>query len=168
MIAIAFGANLPHPRFGEPRKVFEIAFEQLRDLGLSLPRISSLYRSAPWPPSDQPWYHNGVALVEVPGDWDAARVLTCLHQVEEGMGRVRSEANAARVLDLDLLDFRGAVAQGPDDWPCLPHPRLQDRAFVLLPLQEVCPQWVHPLSGKTVTELVEALPADQTAERLEN
>lgn len=164
MILIAFGANLPHPVHGEPQKIFSIAFARLQVLGLRVGRISSHYRSAPWPPSDQPWYVNGVALVDAPQTWDAGRVLSCLHQVEEEMGRVRAQANAARVLDLDLLDFEEQIAQGEDAWPVLPHPRLQDRAFVLLPLQEILPAWRHPVTGETLAAMIGALGDDQVAE----
>tara|TARA_R110002072_G_scaffold49863_31_gene135101 strand:+ start:11922 stop:12461 length:540 start_codon:yes stop_codon:yes gene_type:complete len=166
VIIIAFGANLAHPLHGEPRNIFSVAFKRLQALGLPLQKVSPYFRSAAWPPSDQPWYVNGVALLDAPAEWDAGQVLSCLHQVEAEMGRVRAARNAARVLDLDLLDFNGLVRRQPGDWPVLPHPRLQDRAFVLLPLRELLPDWRHPVSGEDLATLIAALPADQTAEPL--
>jgi 2-amino-4-hydroxy-6-hydroxymethyldihydropteridine diphosphokinase len=72
--------------------------------------------------------------------------------------------NAARVLDLDLLDCRGEVRAGPDA-PILPHPRLQDRAFVLMPLGDIAPHWRHPVSRRGVAELLAALPPGQRIRR---
>jgi 2-amino-4-hydroxy-6-hydroxymethyldihydropteridine diphosphokinase len=71
------------------------------------------------------------------------------------------------VLDLDLLDHRGAVRAGPDS-PLLPHPRLADRAFVLRPLCDIAPDWRHPVSGRTVAELLESLPEGQRICRLKH
>ena len=67
--------------------------------------------------------------------------------------------NAARTLDLDLLDYRGEVS-GPEVLPNLPHPRMGERAFVLLPLRDLAPGWQHPASGAGIAALIEALDAD--------
>lgn len=163
-IYVALGANLPHPTLGEPRAVLEAALRALARRGVAVRRRSRWYASAPVPASDQPWFVNGVAEVESP--LAAAGLLALLHEVEAGFGRVRTVANAARVLDLDLIDWRGAVSR-PGDSPVLPHPRLQQRAFVLLPLQELAPDWRHPASGTPIAELVAALSADQQSRPLE-
>lgn len=73
-------------------------------------------------------------------------------------GRVRSARNAPRTLDLDILDYNGTVQSGP---PELPHPRLHDRAFVLIPLRDVAPGWRHPVSGKPLDELIAGLSATE-------
>ena len=112
---------------------------------------------APVPISDQPWYLNAVA--EATTELDAASTLAALHRIERRFGRIRAERNAARVLDLDLLDFAGMVSDASD--LVLPHPRLHERAFVLLPLGELCPDWVHPLSGIAIQDLITMIPADQ-------
>ncbi len=78
-----------------------------------------------------------------------------LHEVEREFGRVRDVRNAPRTLDLDLLDYDGRVEGGP---PVLPHPRIEQRAFVLVPLADVAPLWKHPVSGRNVRALIDALP----------
>jgi 2-amino-4-hydroxy-6-hydroxymethyldihydropteridine diphosphokinase len=95
----------------------------------------------------------------------AAQDLLAVLQVVEGQfGRVRGEQNAARVLDLDLLDYQGQVTETAS--LVLPHPRLHQRRFVLVPLAEVAPDWRHPLSGLTVEQLLSRLAAKQPIERL--
>jgi 2-amino-4-hydroxy-6-hydroxymethyldihydropteridine diphosphokinase len=128
-------------------------------------RVSPFYRSAPVPPSDQPWFVNAVA--ELRTDLSADALLAELHAVEAEFGRVRAEAYAARQIDLDLLDYGGKVALGGPGKAILPHPRLSGRAFVLLPLADLAPNWRHPLLELPIRELLEALPADQTAKPLE-
>jgi 2-amino-4-hydroxy-6-hydroxymethyldihydropteridine diphosphokinase len=163
-IFIGAGGNLPHPTYGAPRRVLEAALEELGRRGVSVIRISPWYRTAPVPASDQPWYVNVVA--EVATDLPADRLLAVLHDVEQAFGRVRTVANAARLIDLDLLDFRGEIAAGGPGRAILPHPRLQDRAFVLRPLADLAPAWRHPVSGASIQALLAALPADQAIERL--
>jgi 2-amino-4-hydroxy-6-hydroxymethyldihydropteridine diphosphokinase len=87
-----------------------------------------------------------------------------LQAVEGQFGRVRSERNAARVIDLDLLDYRGQVTETSS--LVLPHPRLHQRRFVLQPLAEIAPDWRHPLSGLTAEQLLSRLVAKQPIERL--
>lgn len=158
MILVALGANLPSPEHGSPRETLEAAVAALADRGLRVAARSPWYASAPVPPSGQPWFVNGVVALESP--LPPGALLEQLHAVEERFGRVRSVANAARVLDLDLIDHGGAVS-GADDWPRLPHPRLGERAFVLLPLADVAPAWRHPATGASLAELMVAIPPDQ-------
>lgn len=163
-VYIGLGANLPSPDHGTPRATLEAAIGALEAHGLAVVARSPFYESEPVPVSDQPWYLN--AVVEVATDLVPTEVLTLLHAVENAFGRVRSVRNEARVLDLDLLDHRGAIRPGPDS-PVLPHPRLADRAFVLLPLRDVAPGWRHPLNGRTPAELLESLPEGQRIRRLQ-
>jgi len=121
-------------------------------------RRSSWYRSAPVPASSQPWFVNAVAEIETCMAPDA--LLAHLHATENRFGRVRSVPNAARVIDLDLLVYHDRVIPaGPD--PIVPHPRLQERAFVLLPLAELAPDWVDPRDGRPLQALISDLPPDQ-------
>lgn len=163
-IYIGLGANLPHPIHGPPRQTLEAALANLADRGVVILRISPWYRSAPVPASDQPWYVNAVA--EVATDWAADRLLAELHAIEEAFGRVRTVANAARFIDLDLLDFHGEIAAGRPGQATLPHPRMAERAFVLRPLADLAPDWRHPVTGVSISALVAALPADQVIEQV--
>ncbi len=164
MIVVGLGANLPSARHGVPRAACEAALDALRAAGLGVERRSRWYRSAPVPPSDQPWYVNGVA--EIVTGLAASELLAVLHRTERGMGRERRARNEARVIDLDLLIY-GDRQSGPGETPVLPHPRLADRAFVLLPLAELAPRWCHPGSGRSVAEMIGRLPPDQVAEPIE-
>jgi len=162
MIAlIGLGANLPAPSGATPLETCRNAVAEIaRRVGEVVAR-SRWYRSAPVPPSDQPWYVNGV--IAVAGDWEAAALLAALHAIERAAGRERGAPGAARVLDLDLLALDGQVI---DEGARLrvPHPRLAERAFVLRPLAEAAPAWRHPLLGLTAAEMLAALPPGQVAE----
>lgn len=160
MILIGLGANLAHPRWGAPQRTCEAALAALSAAGMRLRRRSRWYESAPDPPSDQPWFVNGVIAIET--DLAAPALLALLHRVEAALGRVRGAVNAARTIDLDLLDYRGLVRPGPAA-PILPHPRLGQRAFVLLPLAEVAPDWRHPVSGTPLAALIANLPQGASA-----
>lgn len=164
LIYIGIGANLPHPTYGLPVETLKAALAEMRARGVDIRRTSSWYRTAPVPASDQPWYVNAVA--EIATTLSPDRLLALLHEVEEAFGRVRSVPNAARRIDLDLLDFRGEIAPGGPGKAILPHPRLGGRAFVLRPLAELAPDWRHPVTGASIQALVAALSADQITERL--
>lgn len=122
--------------------------------GVVLRTRSRWFSSAPLPPSGQPRFINGVALLE--GEIDPADLLAALHRMEAVAGRVRGTPNAARTLDLDIIDSGGLIRTAPD--PILPHPRAQLRAFVLLPLRDIAPDWRHPASGAGLDALLAALP----------
>lgn len=145
MIYVAIGANLPGPDGAPPLTTCRRAVAQIAALpGLRLVAVSRWYHTAPVPPSDQPTYINGVAALD--GDADPASLLAALQQIETAAGRTRAHANAARTLDLDIIDLHGMVRDAPD--PVLPHPRAHLRRFVLDPLHEVAPDWVHPVLGR--------------------
>jgi 2-amino-4-hydroxy-6-hydroxymethyldihydropteridine diphosphokinase len=156
MILVALGANLPGPA-GPPLAQCEAAIGKLAEAGIAIIARSRWYESAPVPASDQPRYVNGVIAVRT--EQGPRALLETLHAVERSLGRVRSIANAARSIDLDLLDYDGLVRDSGEP-PVLPHPRLAERGFVLRPLADVMPAWRHPVSGRSVGELLAALPFD--------
>lgn len=157
MILIALGANLPSPG-GAPVDTLKAALRELAVRSITIERQSGFYRSAAWPDPADPPFINAVASVRT--DLPPVAVLKVLHEVEARFGRKRKKLNAPRTLDLDLLDYDGRVEAGP---PELPHPRMADRPFVLLPLRDVAPGWRHPVSGRTVCELIAALPKSDIA-----
>lgn len=163
-VLIGLGANLSHPRYGGPRATLEAALTRLGACEVRILTRSRWYRSAPVPASAQPWFVNGVAALET--NLEPAALLARLHKLEADFGRRREQRNAARILDLDLLDYQGRIS-GPGELPELPHPRLAGRAFVLLPLAEVAPGWRHPVSGQRIEALIADLPPEQRAEPLE-
>lgn len=163
MILIGLGANLPHSRHGGPQRTCEAALSALGYADLRVLRRSRWYESEPVPPSDQPWFVNGVA--ELMTTLGPGELLERLHGVEADFGRVRRQVNEARILDLDLLAYGGQVS-APGESPVLPHPRLAERAFVVLPLAELAPDWLHPVSGLSARDLAARLPAGQTARPL--
>jgi 2-amino-4-hydroxy-6-hydroxymethyldihydropteridine diphosphokinase len=161
-IYIGLGANLPSVA-GPPQATLEAALAQLRKAGVRILRRSRWYRSAAWPNPADPEFVNAVAEVET--GLAPAALLALLHQVEAALGRVRAAPNAPRAIDLDLLDYQGAVEAGPGG-PIVPHPRLHRRAFVLLPLAELAPAWRHPVSRREIADLIVALPPEARAEPL--
>jgi 2-amino-4-hydroxy-6-hydroxymethyldihydropteridine diphosphokinase len=161
-ILIGLGANLDSPRWGTPRETLAAALAVLEGNGVAVRARSGWYRSAPVPASDQPWFVNAVAALATtlaPPD-----LLALMQAIETCFGRARGVPNAARVLDLDLLDYRGERVQSPD--LILPHPRLHQRRFVLAPLAETAPGWRHPVLGLTAAQLLARLDANQPVERL--
>lgn len=159
MILVALGSNLPSPMTGPPKATCEAALTRLIGRGVDIVGRSRWYRSAPVPRSEQPKFVNGVVVVQ--SSLDPDDLLTLLHEIEYEMGRDRGLPNAARVIDLDLLACGDAVI----GWPpkdvsrlVLPHPRLHERAFVLLPLLDVAPGWRHPVMGDTVDAMLGGLP----------
>jgi 2-amino-4-hydroxy-6-hydroxymethyldihydropteridine diphosphokinase len=152
---VAIGANLPGPRGLPPIQICNMAIAAIA----ALPAVSFLIRS-PWystgpiPASDQPRYLNGMVRFEAA--LAPETLLAALQGIEAAFGRVRGEANAARSLDLDIVDSAGLIRNGPG--LVLPHPRAHLRAFVLRPLRDVAPDWVHPIQGIPINALITALP----------
>jgi 2-amino-4-hydroxy-6-hydroxymethyldihydropteridine diphosphokinase len=154
---IAIGANLPAGDGAPPLESCKAALAALDALpGMRVVAASRWWESAPIPPNPaSPRYINGVALLE--GVATPESLLAALQGIESAAGRTRPYPNAPRVLDLDIIDLDGLVRDAPD--PVLPHPRAHLRGFVLLPLAEVAPDWVHPRLKLPVSALIAALPA---------
>jgi len=156
MILIGIGSNLTSAAGGS-LATCEAALARLEAEGIKVVARSPWYETAPVPVSDQPWFVNGIG--EVATDLDPAKLLAVLHQVEAAYGRVRGVVNGSRTLDLDLLAYGNLVWQ--ESPPLLPHPRLHERAFVLLPLKDLAPAWRHPLLGLTAEALIGQMPPGQ-------
>lgn len=157
MIVIGVGSNLAAPGFASPQETAAAAIAELPSIGVRVVRRSRWYLTQPVPPSGQPWYVNAVAIVDA--GVKPAALLARLLRLEARFGRTRGIRNAARTLDLDLLDYHGRRSRSAH--LTLPHPRLHRRRFVLAPLAEVAPRWRHPRSGLTAAALRRRLPRGQ-------
>lgn len=150
--AIALGSNL-----GDSQAILEAALKQIHQTpGISIQACSQWYRTkAVGPP--QPDYLNGCALLTVA--LSPQGLLATLLQIEAGFGRVRLEKNGPRTLDLDLLLFDNLILDTPDLQ--IPHPRMRERAFVLVPLAEIAPNWTEPVTGKTIAALMQTVDCSE-------
>jgi 2-amino-4-hydroxy-6-hydroxymethyldihydropteridine diphosphokinase len=157
MIVIALGANLDSPA-GPPAATIAAALGALAQCGVEIEAVSAFFATPAWPdPSDPPYVN---AVIRVDTAHSPVALMEILHKIESVYGRTRSEKNAPRTLDLDLIDYQGRVEEGP---PTLPHPRMADRGFVLIPLSDIAPGWRHPVTGHSVAELIAALPEESRA-----
>lgn len=162
MILIGIGSNLPAPPAETPLETAAAALGALSRSGIRVVAHSGWYLSEPVPASDQPWFVNGVAIVE--SRLAPPALLDRLLAIEADFGRLRSAPNAARTLDLDLLDHDSCLCDTAT--LTLPHPRLHRRRFVLTPLCEIASDWRHPRLNLTAVELLARLPSGQPVRRL--
>lgn len=146
-MVVALGCNLPGA-YTSREALLEAAVAALAGEGLAVVARSGWWTSAAWPDPSGPAYLNGVALVET--GLSPAEALAALHRVEAAFGRARSERNAARTLDLDLIAHGRTVMDGN---LVLPHPRAHERLFVMGPLAQIAPDWIHPVLGKSAARL---------------
>ena len=155
--AIALGSNL-----GDCQATVNGALEALNNSpGIRVLTRSAWYRSAAVGPP-QPDYLNGCAVLEV--SLPASALLERLLAIEQQFGRVRAERWGPRSLDLDLIFLGDQILDRPQLQ--LPHPRLWERAFVLVPLAEIAPDWRDPVTGLTVAELAARVPTSGELVRL--
>ena len=163
-LLIAIGGNLVPDGYESLLHGLETAIQKIRTRHIDVLSQSFWYQTAAVPVSDQPDFLNAVISCETM--LDAHEVLITLQDIEAQFGRVRSVRNAARVLDLDIVDFD--EQQMNTDELTVPHPRLQDRAFVLYPMRDVAPHWVHPRLGMGIDAMIDALPPGQEISRFES
>ena len=163
MIIIAYGANLDS-RYGNPAQTFDAVLKEFKHHGLVVVAQSSLYDTSPVGTSnDQPSYTNAVMAVDT--DLPPHDLLKTLLDIEARLGRERTYQNAPRPVDLDIIDYHGQIINNDPDL-ILPHPRMQDRKFVLVPLRDICPEWAHPVLGDDIDDLIASTPADQIIKKI--
>lgn len=150
-VFVALGSNL-----GDREAVLAAALGRLADLAAGRTvRSSHIYETLPWGIADQPPFLNSVASFET--CLDPPALLAALQGIERDAGRTGGLRWGPRVLDLDILDMEGIRRESD---PILPHPRIAERAFVLVPLCEIAPGWVHPLTGRSAAGMLQDLDPD--------
>ncbi|MCP5073023.1 MAG: 2-amino-4-hydroxy-6-hydroxymethyldihydropteridine diphosphokinase [Rhodobacteraceae bacterium] len=176
---IAFGSNLPSTLDLNDTPV-EVALELLSREALRIEAQSRRFQTPAFPPDSGPDFVNGAVLCST--KLTPQQVLERLHAIEKMVGRTRDRRWEARVIDLDLVDFGGRIlpdsetyrawqslplaeqmTRAPDQL-ILPHPRVQDRPFVLVPMRDVAPEWVHPVSGRRLVEMIDTFTAEELSE----
>jgi 2-amino-4-hydroxy-6-hydroxymethyldihydropteridine diphosphokinase len=156
--AVGFGSNQGDPAAACLRAVARFREEP----DVKVVAVSSLYRTEPVGFTEQDWFLNGVMLLET--SLDAGALLERAQRIEQELGRIRRQRWGPRTIDLDLLFCGDEVLDLPE--LTLPHPRLHERRFVLVPLAEVAPDWKHPVLGQSVSDLAGKVPADGQQVRL--
>ncbi|HTB53537.1 MAG TPA: 2-amino-4-hydroxy-6-hydroxymethyldihydropteridine diphosphokinase [Ferruginibacter sp.] len=146
-IYFLLGSNM-----GNSKQQLDLAVTNIENEAGKVAGRSSIYQTAAWGKTDQPDFLNQVIIVATP--LTAEKTLATILAIEEKMGRVRTEKNAPRIIDIDILFFNEERILQKD--LIVPHPEIQNRRFVLIPLNEVSPDFIHPVFNKPIHELLEA------------
>jgi 2-amino-4-hydroxy-6-hydroxymethyldihydropteridine diphosphokinase len=162
-VIVAMGGNLAFEGQGV-QAVLQSAYDRLWKEGLEPVVRSRWWRSAAWPDPAEPPYLNAVALVRT--RLEPPEVMASLRRIEAEFGRARSQPNAARTLDLDLIAYGRRVISEPG--LIVPHPRAAGRLFVMGPLAEIAPDWRHPVLGETASALAERASVGLDARPIED
>jgi len=160
-VVVALGSNVSGG-YANCEALLEAALARFPQAGLPVVARSRWWRSAAWPDPAGPEYRNGVAIVET-NDLPQT-LLEKLHALEIEFRRVRAVRNAPRTLDLDLIAHGRRVVAAPE--LTLPHPSAHERRFVMGPLAEIAPAWVHPVLGETAAQLAATASVGRDASAL--
>ncbi len=152
-VVIAIGTNL-----GNRKENIEKAIEKIRENKITVEKVSSIYETAPYGYTEQPAFLNCALLGETV--LSPRELLETLLAIEKEMGRVRKIHWGPRIIDLDIIFYDDLVINEPD--LKIPHPDMQNREFVLKPISEIAPCFVHPVFCETVKTLYEELKNEKT------
>ena len=157
---MALGSNL-----GDREDNLRRAIAEMISRGtMSVIAMSSVYETQPMYYENQDWFLNCVVAVQT--NLKPSALLKCLQAIELGLGRQRNVKFGPRVIDLDILFYGDETVSEPGIE--IPHPRLAERPFVLIPLNEIRPKLIHPVFGKSVSELLASLTADEQVVKRSN
>lgn len=159
VLALGLGTNLGN-RLGNLRQAAR-AIEE--DIGPIL-RASEVFETEPWGVTDQPHFLNACLCLDIDGESDPEALLASLKAIERRMGRKETIRWGARLIDIDILLIGERVYES--SILRIPHLRLSERTFVLTPLAQLLPNWAHPLTGRTVTEMSRALASKPSPLRI--
>ena len=151
LVYLAVGSNL-----GNKINNIEIAKSELEKHKIKILKFSSNYISNSWPDPTKPNYLN--IVVKAKTKLKPIELLKVCKLIELKLGRVRAEINAPRTCDIDIIDYDKKIVNKKDKKLILPHPRLNERNFVLLPLFEIEKSWKHPKSKINIANLINSLP----------
>ena len=144
-VYLLLGSNM-----GDSEQMLTVATNMIEKNIGKLTKSSSIYRTAAWGNEDQPDFLNQIIIIS--SSLSSSNVLKEIFVIEKEMGRVRTTKNAARVIDIDMLFFNDEIIQ--TETLTVPHPQIQNRRFVLVPLAEISPDFQHPLLKKSSLELL--------------
>jgi 2-amino-4-hydroxy-6-hydroxymethyldihydropteridine diphosphokinase len=142
---LLLGSNIGNSKASLAKAIAQIE----KQIG-TITRLSSLYTTAAWGNTKQPDFLNQVITVET--ELTAWQTMQTILNIEKKMGRIRTIKNAPRIIDIDILFFNKEIIE--QEQLCIPHPQIQNRRFVLVPLNQLSPNLKHPLLKKTIHQLL--------------
>jgi 2-amino-4-hydroxy-6-hydroxymethyldihydropteridine diphosphokinase len=159
MVLLSLGSNLAS-KFGDSKKTLLKCYEFFNSNDIKILKKSSFYESVAVPNKSEPKFINSVISVET--KFSAEELIKYILNVEEKFDRKREQINAPRTCDIDIVDFNGEIINifNKNISLEIPHPRLEQRSFVLYPIREIDKNWKSPLSGKKIDQLIENLDAE--------
>ena len=152
-IIIGIGGNINSNDGSHPVSVAKKAINLLKNYSIEITQQSSWYETEPIPKSKQPNFFNCVVFAKTM--LNELDVLNTLHLIEHEFGRIRKKVNESRVIDLDLIDYSNKILT--NDEITIPHPRAHKRRFVMEPLAELNPNWVHPILKTNVCKILKKI-----------
>ena len=153
-VFLAIGSNLGNKKLNIEKAKFKLNSIN----NIKLLSCSSFYKTESWPNKKKPFFLN--VVIKCITNLNPRELFKTIKKIERDMGRVPAYRNAPRILDIDIIDFSQKKMVLKDIDLVIPHPRLESRSFVLLPLYEIDKQWRNPSNNKKVVELLSNLPND--------